>query len=136
VGKKLLPYSKEDFDLEFPKPSAFSSGTPQAFAVYDSGGLHKITFFPVSDAITLYIDYLTAPPQSVNFIPDEFLSGFMAAIERYLYPIDSEKRATAMMFYQAELKRLKGKLGYIASLPDYMPDDTQTQIAGGLPWAE
>ena len=135
-GQKLWFLEKEEFDRLVPKPSAWTSGTPQYYTLtfdINSPG-PKISFYPrPSGSMTFQLLMYQNTPGSVQDIPPEFAGGLVSVIAKYVYPIGSEGRARAELeaFHRLEKlktqdKQNKGKIFRFTSADDE-PERT-------LPW--
>lgn len=107
-GGPVTYLSKEQFDREFPKPTAWIAGYPQVCTVYgdrkDEKQYIKFARVPESST-TIYIDMYTTAG-SVEAVPEGFGSGLILSIEKYLYKVGTNARFQAQQIYDVEVRRL------------------------------
>lgn len=136
AGRELLFKSKEEFDHDFPKPLAHSSGYPYTFTVYKNkdSGKWVFKFFPVPSVTPIYVEVYTNAPSDINDVPDEFVGGLRATISKYLYPAGSVAGIAAASLCRNEILELDRTDTPMRAKQYCVLDDTETTIEVWRPW--
>jgi len=136
AGRELLFKSKEEFDHEYPKPLAHSSGYPYVFTVYKNkaSGKWVFKFFSVPSITPIYIEVYTTVSNNINDVPDEFIGGLRAAISKYLYSAGSPEGMAAATLYRNEVLELDRIDTPMHTKQYHVFDDTDTAIEVWRPW--
>lgn len=132
-GTPITFISKAKFDRAVPRPTEDQSGYPQFGTVYHDDGTWKIQFYPVPDVPTVELELEVALNGDVEKVPDKYLSGLMATIEKRLYPI-GRLRIAAIGAARAEIKELELIDEPFSGAPDRLLDETDTAIIFTRPW--
>jgi len=136
AGRELLFKSKEEFDREFPRPLAHSSGYPHAFTVYKNrdSGKWVFKFFSVPSITPIYVEVYTTAPATISNVPDEFISGLRAAASKYLYPAGSPEGMAAASLFRNEIIELDRIDTPMLTRQARILDDTDVAIEIWRPW--
>lgn len=136
AGRELLFRSKEEFDEEYPKPSAFASGYPYAFTVYKNKASLKwvFKFYPIPSITPIYVEVYTTGAEKIEDIPDEFIGGVRAAVSKYLYPAGSPEGMAAASLYRNEIIELDRIDTPMLTKQVRVFDDTDMTIEVWRPW--
>jgi hypothetical protein len=138
-GNDLIYKPKEEFDHLVAKPMAYPSTYPEIYTVYYSSKTGEehwyIKFFPVpATGYTMLIDMLTDEPGNPEAIPEQFNSGMIASISKYMEKLGTQARIAAFEYYEKEILKLERTDGPFMGRLFKMMDDTDTQIRVERPW--
>lgn len=140
VGRgRQIPYrSKSEFDMIFPNPAVIGGSVPVAFTLGKEQGSNAwLMYFgpvPVVGA-TIQSIYLTKTPAGVELIPDEYVSGLLAACTKKMFVPSSGDYMAAVASCRAEYDRLETMPSFYSGLHPTADADNVT-YAGWMPWPQ
>jgi hypothetical protein len=138
AGGTIVYVPKEQFDQQYPRPTAWTDSYPMVCTAYHDRKRANwyIKFMrPPTIGCTIYIDMFTTTGV-VDGVPEGFVSGLFATIEKYLYKPGTPQRFAAQAYAQSEIERLQRTDGpFIGNLTNILQmPQPESFPSGRRPW--
>ena len=135
-GRKLRFLPLELFRDRFPRPDYIAATDPRWYTIIKpaTGDVWKIHFFPFPTARTIYVDYLTDTPPTIDKVPGESIDCLSLLCESKLHASGSDASLNSRKVYIGELQRLQVNDGPYGGFDAEMKDEDDSEMEGRPLW--